>query len=251
MMALATPANAVVETFATFTQVHQGASLRWVKTTTGGASGGTLYTTSSATATTPGATAVKFTYLSDKLGDLGALSANFSMQLTASNGNAAMATGPFLAQGGLTGSFSFIYSGPSFTIGDTVYSAGANLLSGTIGGAAITGVSGGTSGGVSASTGGGSPIIFTSDILKFTDTSAYDFALSLTQIAQPLNRPSSTQSLRNFRAVATGSFSADPPPAVIALPVPETATWAMMLIGFGAIGGALRSRRSTRELASF
>lgn len=30
-----------------------------------------------------------------------------------------------------------------------------------------------------------------------------------------------------------------------AVGVPEPATWAMMLIGFGAVGGALRSRRKT------
>lgn len=34
-------------------------------------------------------------------------------------------------------------------------------------------------------------------------------------------------------------------------PVPEPATWAMMLIGFGAVGGAMRSRRKQRLTVSY
>jgi hypothetical protein len=33
--------------------------------------------------------------------------------------------------------------------------------------------------------------------------------------------------------------------------VPEAATWAMMLVGFGAVGSVLRSRRPARSLAAF
>jgi hypothetical protein len=245
-LGLAAPAMADVETFASYNQVNQGNSLRWVKT----ASGGSLYTTSTSTATVPGAVAVNFTYLTNSLSSLGPLSASFSMNLTAANGNPAFSGGGFLVQGGLTGSFSFTYTGADFTIGSTTYSSGTNLLSGTIGDASIAGASGGSSGGVSASTANGNAISFTSDILSFADASSYDFALTLTQIASVLNRPSSTSSLRDFRAASTGSFSSDPAPTVPALGVPETATWAMMLVGFGAIGGALRSRRAVRKTVS-
>jgi hypothetical protein len=246
MIAAAAPASAAVETFASFTQLGQGSSIRWAKTT----SGGTLFTTSTPGGTTAGKTKVNFNYLTSSLGNLGPLAADFTMTLKAENGNPAFSGGGFLIQSGLTGSFSFIYTGSGFTIGDTTYTTGTNLLSGTIGQASIAGAAGSSSGGVSASTDGGSAITYTSDVLAFRDGSNFDFALTLTQIASVLNRPAANQSLRNFTAAATGSFSSDPAPQVIALPVPETATWGLMLVGFGAIGGALRSRRSNRELAS-
>jgi hypothetical protein len=232
---------AEVQTFASYTQVSQGNSLRWTKTTSGGA----LYTTSTSTSNTPGAAAVSFTYLSESLRDVGALSASFTMNLVAANGNPAFSGGNYLIQGGLSGAFSFIYTGGGFTIGDTFYATGANLLSGTIGAASIAGAAGSSSGAVSASSADGTAITFTSDILDFSEGSSYDFALTLTQINDLLNRPNATSSLRDFRAASTGSFSADPAPTVIALPVPESASWALMLVGFGAIGGALRSRRSS------
>jgi len=37
-----------------------------------------------------------------------------------------------------------------------------------------------------------------------------------------------------------------PPPSTIDGAVPEPASWAMMLGGFGAVGGAMRARRRTR-----
>jgi hypothetical protein len=248
MIAVAAPAFAEVETFASFTQVAQGSSIRWAKTATGGS----LFTTSVAGGNTAGTTKVNFNLFGNGLNNLGPLAADFTMNLTAGAGNPAYSGGGFLIQGGLSGAFSFIYTGAGFTIGDTVYTSGTNLLSGNISQASIAGAAGSSSGGVSASTEGdsGSVITYTSDVLQFRDGSNFDFALTLTQIASVLNRPSATSSLRNFRAVATGSFSSDPAPQVIALPVPETATWGLMLVGFGAIGGALRSRRSNRELAS-
>jgi hypothetical protein len=244
MMAVATPAFAAVETFASFTQASQGKTLQWSKTATGG----NLYTTNSSGQ--KGGAAVNFSFLSDALADLGPLSASYSLNLTAPNGNPAFSGGGFLVQGGLSGTFQFIYTGSGFTIGDTFYGRGTNLLSGSITQASIAGAANASSGGTSASSEAGSAITFTSDVLKFRDNASFDFALTLTQIASALNRPTPTSSLRNFTAAQTGSFSADPAPQIIALPVPETATWGLMLVGFGAIGGALRSRRSNRELAS-
>jgi hypothetical protein len=245
-VALASPSYATVETFASFTQVRQGNSLNWVKTNTGGR----LYTTSTSTGNTPGAVSVNFSFLSDRLANVGQLATDFTMDLVAASGNAAFNAGGYLVQGGLTGSFSFIYTGSGFTIGDTFYGKGTNLLSGTLGGTTIGGAANASSGGVSASSSNGSPISYTSDVLSFTQGSNYDFALSLTQINDLLNRPNANSSLRNFRAASTGSFSSDPQPAIIALPVPEAATWAFMLVGFGVIGSALRVRRSSDQLVN-
>jgi hypothetical protein len=244
MVVAAVPANAAVETFASYTQTNSGNSLRWIRA----GSGGTL-----CTAVNGGCTgvAVDFNYLVDELNFLPALSATFTASFTAPSGNPATTVvvpgaGTFLIQGGLTGGFSFIYNGADFTIGTTTFSSGANLLSGTVSPAVIAGVDGATSAGVSASSTGGSTITYTSDILGFLPNSNYDFALSLTQISQPLNQATAAAALRNFRAASTGSFSSDPAPIVPALPVPESATWALMLLGFGAIGGTLRSRRPAR-----
>lgn len=44
--------------------------------------------------------------------------------------------------------------------------------------------------------------------------------------------------LSNARLYSTGRYT--PPPAV-----PEPATWAMMIVGFGAVGGSIRFRRRT------
>ena len=164
-------------------------------------------------------------------------------------------------QGGLSGSFSFL-SINAFTIGTTTYAAGTNLLSGTIGadtllndGATITGGNGGTSGSVTAGTQASLPaqpvlITYTSDVLTFQPGSDYDFSLALSQINPVLNRPSATQSLRNFRAASTGTFSSNPPPLVNALPpVPEPATWGMMVIGFSLLGHQLRRRKADKSLA--
>jgi hypothetical protein len=236
-MAAASPAVAEVETFASYTQATPGSSLHWAKTP----SGGSLYTSVNGATAAP--IAVNFTYLTSALSSLGPLASSFTMNLTAADGNPAFSGGGFLVQGGLTGSFSFTYTGADFTIGSTTYSSGTNLLSGTIGEASIAGAAGGTSGGVSASTSTGSVISYASDVLNFADGSTYDFALTLTQISQVLNRPSSTSSLRDFDAASTGSFSADPAPTTIGGAVPEPATWGMMLIGFGVIGGALRARK--------
>jgi hypothetical protein len=243
MMVAAVPASAAVETFASYTQSNSGNSMRWIRS----GSGGTL-----CTAVNGGCTgvAVDFSYLLDELSYLPSLSATFTASFVAPSGNAATKVsasgGTFLIQGGLSGDFSFIYNGPDFTIGTTTFSSGANLLSGSISPAVIAGIDGATSAGVSASSTGGSTITYTSDILAFRPNSDYDFALSLTQIARPLNQPSNSAALRNFRAASTGSFSSDPAPIVPALPVPESATWALMLLGFGAIGGTLRSRRPAR-----
>lgn len=43
-------------------------------------------------------------------------------------------------------------------------------------------------------------------------------------------------------ANVTGRFT------LVSAPVPEPATWAMMVLGFGAIGGAMRARRTARSV---
>jgi len=52
--------------------------------------------------------------------------------------------------------------------------------------------------------------------------------------------------LNSFSATTNGLFSSDPAPLVGGV-VPEAATWALMLLGFGGVGSVMRvgRRRST------
>jgi len=225
----AAPASAAVETFASYTQKTLGNTIQWSK--------------GAHTLTKVGTQNVSFNYLLPQISYLNPLDAKFTLSLTGTG--PATNAGGYLIQSNLSGSFSFIYQGSGFTIGSTFYGNGTNLLSGTLTQATIGGQSGGTSAGVSASTGSGGALTYTSDVLTFANNN-FDFALSLTQV-NPFLFADAGQALNSFRAASTGSFSSDPRPTVNALPpVPEPATWAMMIAGFGLVGGSLRQRRLAR-----
>ena len=68
-----------------------------------------------------------------------------------------------------------------------------------------------------------------------------DFALSFSGSSPNFNAPvgSSSQSLS---ASGSGTFASDPLPVVPG--VPEPASWAMMLGGFGLLGATLRTRKA-------
>ena len=84
-----------------------------------------------------------------------------------------------------------------------------------------------------------------SAFLKF-GTGEQDFALELTSIANPLSATAG-KALNSFGAVSTGSFDS----ALTGggnLSVPEPDSWALMLIGLGGLGLALRGK-ARRPLA--
>lgn len=243
ILGAATPASAVITTFATYSSITSGHNLSWTKV---GTAGGTVKTISTPTSNVLGATSVNFNFLQASLVSLGALASNFTLQGT-SSASPAVAVGSFLVQPVVSGSFSFIYTGPSFTVGATTYVAGTNLLSGVFTNAEIFGQSAATSGSLSASTGSGGSITYTSDLLDFTNTISQDYAISLTAITPAIFRQNASSSLRSFKASTGGSFSTDPAPIVVA--VPEPATWAMLVAGFGLVGVSLR-RRKPRSVAA-
>lgn len=109
----------------------------------------------------------------------------------------------------------------------------ANLLTVTFTDAVLTG--GGTSGVFFDAQPGVGTITYTSDFIDFSTSTAEDFALSFSGLTHPLGS-------ETWTADGTGTFANDnrerPGGSV-----PEPATWAMMIVGFGAAGAVLRRRR--------
>lgn len=239
----ATSASAVIATFAQFSAASSAANVRWVNngvasnssvTNTSTGSGGYFYTTSSATSRVPAPVLVNFAFLQPVISALGTVSANFFMNVAVTS-TPATAAGAFRIQDIPSGSFSFT-STTALTVGGTTYAAGSNLLTGTFTSGAIFGTA--TSGSFSGNSSDGT-LVYTSDFLTFGPGSR-DYAMSLTSITPAIFRRSATTSLRTFRAVAGGSFSADPAPIVNAVPEPEM--WGLMVVGFGLVGVQVRRR---------
>lgn len=243
MIAVAAPSQAAISTFASYSSLVTGSNTYWKNngTSTSNGTGGSIYTIATPTSTTPGTTKVSFSFLQPALAPYFTnLTANFTLLATVTSSPALTSSG-YKIQSGIAGSFSFKTTS-AIVIGATTYAAGANLLTGVFTEGAIFGQTGATSGSFSGATTGGSIISYTSDFLSFAPTRDRDFSLSLTSIASPLTS-SSNKALRTFRAVSTGSFSADPAPAPLVGVVPESMTWAMFICGFGLMGATLRRRR--------
>jgi len=85
----------------------------------------------------------------------------------------------------------------------------------------------------------GSVITYASDFADLSGTTAEDFALSFSGASQALNLTGGR--LPNFSFSGSGTFAAD-------LPIPEPASWTLMLAGFGIMGGVMRSRRKTTAI---
>jgi hypothetical protein len=270
-LAIVTPADAVVTTFASFNAANN-ANIVFLNNGTGGSQntyrsngfGGRLVTRSSipanlnsisyAAPSSAQGVNVTFSFLQSALSSISNVAATFTLDLAASvapvSGNA------FKSIEGLNGTFSFL-SKNAITINGQTFAAGSNLLTGVVGGpvaGAIGGLNASTSGAlVGATSAGGTTITYTSDFLSFVPTVDRDFSISLSAITSLLTATTngglnnaSGRSFRSFKATATGSFSTDPAPLVTVSPVPEVATWGLMLVGFGGIGAALRSRRTAR-----
>jgi hypothetical protein len=246
-LALATPSQAVITTFASYSAVNTGSNIYWKNngTTATNGTGGSLYTIGSGSSTTPGTTKIDFSFLQPALASqVGNVIADFTLLGSVTN-SPALTSGGFKIQPLISGSFS-ILSTSAITVNGTTYAAGANLLSGTFDQTTIFGATNATSGSASSATTSGGTITYSSDFLKFDSTVAQDFSLSLTSIARPLSSADG-RALRSFAAVSTGSFSTDPAPVIPS--VPEAATWAMFISGFGLMGASLRRRRPAHATA--
>lgn len=245
------PAQAIVTTFASFTNIGSSTNLRWVVSDNdaGGnfSRNATFYTTQDFGSTEPGTSLVQFSFLQPQLAPLVFNTlANFTLTGSVTSTIATLQSG-LLVQNNLTASFSFRSLTPIFIDG-TEFAPGSNLLSGSFSSGVLAGVRNSNSGGISAADPFAS-ITYTSDFLTFSPFSSNDsLALSLTSISPRLNALNAaedimltpTRAVRSFRAVAQGDFSSDPAPE----PVPEPATWGMLIVGFGMVGFVARRRKA-------
>jgi hypothetical protein len=140
--------------------------------------------------------------------------------------------------------FSFIYSGPTTVIaGHTLTHNVTNLLSGVFTGAYIQGF--GSSGSTNLQSDGFASVTYFSDVIDFSSVvpGSTAFAFNLLSV-NPHFGASAGHSLNSFAANGGGNFSAD------FHGIPEPATWAMMLVGFGGIGLMVRNRRRAAVAAA-
>jgi hypothetical protein len=235
---VAAPAQAAITTFGTSAP---GATLRFQN----GAGSGSIFSVASAGDTTAGSANVGFSYNNTSI-DSFVTSQPSTFTLNATTTNGAEVAGPFFILRGFSGSFSFTNNAP-IQIGGTFYAAGSNLLSATFTNANIFGLDGGTTTSFTSTNFG--TVDFTSDFVDFGDTTTRQFAFSLPSVSPALDI-NGQGNLESFAGGTTGSFSSDPAPtptfAVAA--VPEPATWAMMIAGFGMAGLGLR--RATKRPAA-
>lgn len=235
----AAPAQAALTTFANFTGLDAESGVRFQNGAADDVSGstGSLYTIDPGS-NLPGSRAVSFSFLPPALAaSINNVAASFT--LLANTVAPAQTVGSFTVQNNLVGGFSF-RSINAISVGNTVYAAGSNLLSGTFNDVSISGQTNASAASYNGSTGGGSTILFTSDFVTFAPNSDFDFSISLTSLA-PLLFANPGASLRSFEAYSTGSFSSEPAPLVNG--VPEPSVWGMLIVGFGLVGVQVRRRR--------
>ena len=243
-LAAAAPANAALLTFAGFNPNGAAQNFSW----TNNGSGGSI----------SGSGATYFNYIN--IGGNSTFNANLTFSGVTPSGNDAYYDGGNYYQT-VNGAFSFIYSGATTTVGGITYTHGVtNILSGTFTGGVLEG---NTTGIVFSTPDVPTLVNFTSDVLGFNNVNMEGFSLSLSQVtpvitstdpdyyADPTDPSSFTTgstSLSSFTALANGTFVSNPLPTIPTQPntppvsVPEPASWAMMLVGFGFVGAFARRR---------
>jgi hypothetical protein len=245
-MLVATPAQALITPFASFKAYNPNSSgaapanVIWTKT---GTTSGTFNSKTNTTGVTPAATYVTFSFadpaLSSVVHDITAM-----MVLTSTGSGAATTAGRNLRQSNIAGSLVFTTLSAITLYGKT-FAAGSNLLTATFSAATLTGSSANAS--FSDATSANGSIAYSSDFLSFLPTVDKDFSVALTSISPGISRANANSALNTFSAVASGNFSGDPAPRP-SFPVPEAATWAMFICGFGLMGATLRRRRPELSL---
>jgi hypothetical protein len=226
MMLASVPAHAVtLVPFAAYTMRGQKTTIDWTKT---GPLKGKIFSTLPG-GSSPGVPTVTFNFL-----DTTKYLDNLQAKLTLTGSETGFAGTSAVDQGGIGGTFTFLYTGANQSfMGKNYVHNSTVLLKGVYTLADISGA--GSSGSFSGSSLTGT-VKFSSDIIgNLGLTKVSDFSFSLVSIGLPLSYTPG-QSINSFKAGATGIFSTGV--------VPEPATWAMMISGFGLLGLAARRRRA-------
>ena len=254
--AVATPANAVVTEFATFSAKTTYNVYYKNPSSNGHSTSASFYTIATPGATTAGSVPVTFSFINNA-GTNGAaldstitnVNALFTMTGTTS-GPAQLDTFSHTLEEYTSGTFSFVTTS-AYTIAGVHYNAGANLLTGTFTQSVLSGKqsTGGLNGDNSSAYTPPDTLTFTSDFVTFIPTAALAYSMTLASIyPSPLSDAmAGTYALKTFKADAGGQFTADPAPHVNG--VPEPASWAMMMVGFGLAGASIRRRARVQVAA--
>lgn len=238
------PAKAQIATFATFASINSTKNIQFQNEGTSDtrSNDALLFTTPSGSATNLGSTQVSFSFLQPGLSSyVNNVVANFTMSAAVAKNDTVDAFGNALFQPILSGSMSFTtttaitVTSPYFST--HTYAPGANLLTVVFDGS-LYGTRNGSTANLGGSTLGGNNLLFTSDFLDFSNVVNADLAAAFTALNSGL-KVGSNGSLASFRATGGGQFSADPVPNIIGM-IPEPASWAMMIAGFGMLGVAAR-----------
>jgi hypothetical protein len=212
-------------TFAGFTESDDAANITWTET---GSAGGTL------TASAP----IEFAFNAGAATTTPFLA---TLTLTAASTVAATDTSGTITQGGIDGSFTISTASP-VSIGGSLYTG--DLLSGAFTGGEIIGPDGGTTTSIQDGFSTGS-VSFTSTLpptllsLGLTGNGFSFSGTSLSALALTGDSPGS------FSGVFSGDFQTDAGGVIGGgSGVPEPASWALMLLGVGVVGGVSRRKRA-------
>lgn len=233
-------ANDDTITFGQFFQQDSAARLFRYKnedTTTG--KGAEIYTTASTTSTVPGSIPIFFLLSADNLpADLsGPQNAGLSVDFISTSGTTGTGNGRIQAFG--SGTISILRDLPAAEGNG----ARVNLLSVTFTNAELDANQ--NSGSFTFKSNDNSVITYTSDFLDFSNVLSEDFSFSFSGASPKFNALLGSSSV-NTRFSGTGTFASNPAP--LTFDVPEASTWAMLLVGFGAVGAVMRTGRRQKDL---
>jgi hypothetical protein len=222
-------APAFADPLGSFAQIGTGANLQWLRV---GSTGGHLFTGDGSDTTAQYQT-ISFSFNTPELATLTNLDATLWLDAN-ETGHAATGSGINLVQSGLGGTLKVTYTGSN----SSVLAYGTNLITFSFSNAwVLGGLSTASFNGFNDST-WPSTASFTSDFIDPTRFENPSFILTFNSTGVG---HASGKSLSNFNASATGNFAADA--------IPEPASWALMIMGFGGVGAMLRNRR--RVVTSF